>query len=377
MKKVILLVFGMLVLASCGNKTSKKDTNATIDGTAMGMDKTSVKLITYKGTKPETIDSVMMKEGHFKLAEKVEKPELVFLRVKGIPSDLPLILEPNSNIKVDLDKTHIRKSSVISQGLNKKFYDYLDQIKMFRDKQEKLAKLYQSSANKGTEAERTNLLNQYYATDDDRHAFDYKFIEQNKDNIVGGLVYEATAYDRAEPDFNKLAKLYDSFSKEVKEMPNVKNAYKNVKAKAAVSVGSKAPDFSAPTPDGKMLSLKDAMGKVTVIDFWASWCRPCRAENPYVKEIYKKYHPKGLNIIGVSLDKPGNKDAWLKAIKDDGMTWYQVSNLKYWQDPIARKLYQVESIPQTFILDKNGVIRAKNLRRDRLEAKIKELLDEK
>lgn len=377
MKKVILLVFGMLVLASCGNKTSKKDTNATIDGTAMGMDKTSVKLITYKGTKPETIDSVMMKEGHFKLAEKVEKPELVFLRVKGIPSDLPLILEPNSNIKVDLDKTHIRKSSVISQGLNKKFYDYLDQIKMFRDKQEKLAKLYQSSANKGTEAERTNLLNQYYATDDDRHAFDYKFIEQNKDNIVGGLVYEATAYDRAEPDFNKLAKLYDSFSKEVKEMPNVKNAYKNVKAKAAVSVGSKAPDFSAPTPDGKMLSLKDAMGKVTVIDFWASWCRPCRAENPYVKEIYKKYHPKGLNIIGVSLDKPGNKDAWLKAIKDDGLTWYQVSNLKYWQDPIARKLYQVESIPQTFILDKNGVIRAKNLRRDRLEAKIKELLDEK
>ena len=377
MKKVILLVFGMLVLASCGNKTSKKDTNATIDGTAMGMDKTSVKLITYKGTKPETIDSVMMKEGHFKLAEKVEKPELVFLRVKGIPSDLPLILEPNSNIKVDLDKTHIRKSSVISQGLNKKFYDYLDQIKMFRDKQEKLAKLYQSSANKGTEAERTNLLNQYYATDDDRHAFDYKFIEQNKDNIVGGLVYEATAYDRAEPDFNKLAKLYDSFSKEVKEMPNVKNAYKNVKAKAAVSVGSKAPDFSAPTPDGKMLSLKDAMGKVTVIDFWASWCRPCRAENPYVKEIYKKSHPKGLNIIGVSLDKPGNKDAWLKAIKDDGMTWYQVSNLKYWQDPIARKLYQVESIPQTFILDKNGVIRAKNLRRDRLEAKIKELLDEK
>ncbi len=377
MKKVILLVFGVLVLASCGNKTSKKDSNATIDGTAMGMDKASVKLITYKGTKPETIDSVMMKEGHFKLAEKVEKPELVFLRVKGIPSDLPLILEPNSNIKVDLDKTHIRKSSVISQGLNKKFYDYLDQIKMFRDKQEKLAKLYQSSANKGTEAERTNLLNQYYATDDDRHAFDYKFIEKNKDNIVGGLVYEATAYDRAEPDFNKLAKLYDSFSKEVKEMPNVKNAYKNVKAKAAVSVGSKAPDFSAPTPDGKMLSLKDAMGKVTVIDFWASWCRPCRAENPYVKEIYKKYHSKGLNIIGVSLDKPGNKDAWLKAIKDDGLTWYQVSNLKYWQDPIARKLYQVESIPQTFILDKNGVIRAKNLRRDRLEAKIKELLEEK
>jgi peroxiredoxin len=377
MKKLLLILTGVVILASCGEKKQNKDYNVTIEGTAVGIDNADVKLLTYKGTKPVTLDSVQMKQGHFTIGAKVDKPQLAFLRVSGIPSDLPLILEKDSNIKVDLNTEHIRKSSVLSQGLNKKFFDYLDEVKMFRDKQEKLAKLYQVAQKKGTPAEQTDILNRYYSIDDDKHQYEYKFIAENKDNIVGGLVFEAMSYDRAEPDYNKLSKLYEQFSEEVKQLPNVKNAFKTVKAKAATSIGSVAPDFSAPTPEGKMLSLKEAMGKVTVIDFWASWCRPCRAENPYVVEIYKKYHDKGLNIIGVSLDKPGNKDAWLKAIKDDHLNWYHVSNLKFWQDPIARELYHVESIPQTFILDKNGVIRAKNLRRDRLEAKIKELLEEK
>ncbi len=376
MKKLTLLILGLIFLASCNNATEKKDANVIIEGSGMGMGDKMVKLLTYKGMKEETLDSTKMKEGHFKLMEKVDKPLLAFLRVEGVPSDLPLILEAGSNIKIDINPSHIRSSSVISQGLNKKFYDYLDKIREFRDKQERLAKLYQAAQNKGTEVQRNDIVNKYYAIDDERHDFEYKFIEENKDNLVGALVFESVAFDKAEPDYNKLLKIYDKFPKDIKELPNVKNAYEHIKGLAVVSIGSKAPDFTAPTPDGKMLSLKDVLGKVTVIDFWASWCRPCRAENPYVVKIYKKYHDKGLNIIGVSLDKPGDKAAWVKAIKDDGLIWNHVSNLKYWNDPIARQLYHVNSIPQTFILDKNGIIRAKNLRRDRLEAKIKELLEE-
>src|SRR3990167_3264257 len=133
----------------------------------------------------------------------------------------------------------------------------------------------------------------------------------------------------------------------------------------------KAPNFSAKTIEGKTVSLKESLGKVTIIDFWASWCGPCRAENPNVVELYNELHSKGLNIIGVSLDEDATK--WKNAIAKDKLTWTQVSNLKGWKDPIALT-YKVEEIPSTFILDAKGNIVARNLRGDDLKAKVKELL---
>ncbi|MBF7093023.1 TlpA family protein disulfide reductase [Flavobacterium sp. ALJ2] len=120
-----------------------------------------------------------------------------------------------------------------------------------------------------------------------------------------------------------------------------------------------------------MVSLKESLGKVTIVDFWASWCGPCRKENPNVVAIYKELHSKGLNIIGVSLDKDAK--AWKEAIAKDNLTWTQVSNLKFWDEPIAAQ-YGVQSIPATFILDASGKIVAQDLRGDELKAKIIELL---
>ena len=112
-------------------------------------------------------------------------------------------------------------------------------------------------------------------------------------------------------------------------------------------------------------------GKVTIIDFWASWCRPCRIENPNLVRLYKRMHDKGLEIISVSLDK--SKASWIQGIEDDGLIWNDVSNLKYWKEPVAL-LYGVSAIPKAFILDENGVIVAKDLRGAQLDAKIEELL---
>jgi peroxiredoxin len=132
-----------------------------------------------------------------------------------------------------------------------------------------------------------------------------------------------------------------------------------------------APDFKAPTPQGKVVSLKESLGKVTLIDFWASWCRPCREENPNVVALYAELHKKGLNIISVSLDKDAS--AWKNAVAQDKLTWTQVSNLKEMQDPIALQ-YGVTQIPTTFLLDSKGKIVAIDLYGDDLKEKTKELL---
>ncbi|HLP63620.1 TlpA disulfide reductase family protein [Flavobacterium sp.] len=135
-----------------------------------------------------------------------------------------------------------------------------------------------------------------------------------------------------------------------------------------------APDFSAKTPTGKVVSLKESLGKVTIIDFWASWCGPCRAENPNVVALYNKYHSKGLNIIGVSLDD--NAEQWKKAIASDQLTWTHVSNLKRWREPIAI-LYEVEQIPCTFLLDSSGKVIGKDVMGAELEERIQSLLEAK
>ncbi len=139
-----------------------------------------------------------------------------------------------------------------------------------------------------------------------------------------------------------------------------------------LNIGDKAPDFEGPTPEGKMLSLEEVKGKYTLVEFWAAWCRPCRVENPKLVKVYEKYHDQGFNIIGVSLDR--NKNSWQKAIEKDGLTWSHVSNLKFWQDPIARK-YNVRFVPMNYLIDEEGVIVARNLRSASLERKLKELLE--
>ncbi|WP_264522424.1 TlpA family protein disulfide reductase [Flavobacterium sp. N1994] len=136
-------------------------------------------------------------------------------------------------------------------------------------------------------------------------------------------------------------------------------------------MGQLAPDFKAPTPEGKSTSLKENLGKVTLIDFWASWCQPCREENPKVAALYTEFHSKGLNIISVSLDEDAKK--WKDAIANDKLVWIQVSNLKEMKDPIALQ-YGVTLIPSTILINASGKIVAIDLYGDSLKAKIKELL---
>ena len=144
-----------------------------------------------------------------------------------------------------------------------------------------------------------------------------------------------------------------------------------LQAEKQFAVGAVPPEIDLPTPDGGSLKLTDLRGKVVLLDFWASWCRPCRQENPNVVKAYNKYKEKGFDILSVSLDR--DRASWLRAIEQDKMTWNHVSDLKFWQSKAA-KTYRVSSIPATFLLDRDGKILAKNLRGPMLERKLAEVL---
>jgi len=199
--------------------------------------------------------------------------------------------------------------------------------------------------------------------------FEINFIKEHPNALISAFILQSALASKSLTQ-DEVSNMYDALAPEIKATKPGKSITEILEKDKATKIGVKAPNFSAPTPTGEKLALHDVLGKVTVIDFWAAWCKPCRAENPNVVKMYNKYHEKGLNILGVSFDKDAN--AWKKAIEDDGLTWNHVSNVQYF-DEIA-KLYNIRAIPATYILDENGIIVAKNLRGAALEEKVASML---
>jgi peroxiredoxin len=207
------------------------------------------------------------------------------------------------------------------------------------------------------------------AIDDLSAATDKKFIQENPNSIISLNALETLAYSA---DYVDLKPLYDALTPAVKSTDAGKALGERMPKLKAVALGAVAPEFAEADTSGKVINLSSFRGQYVLIDFWASWCGPCRRENPNVVKAYNHYKGQKFTILGVSLDKPNAKDKWLAAIHKDGLTWTHVSDLKFW-DSKAAGLYAVRGIPQNFLLDPNGKIIAKNLRGDDLEDKLAEI----
>ncbi|WP_448701459.1 redoxin domain-containing protein [Mucilaginibacter sp. AW1-3] len=198
-----------------------------------------------------------------------------------------------------------------------------------------------------------------------------KFIADNPKSFISLAALGTINNSSADPF--EMEKIFNTLAPEVRTTEGGVSFKQMLDIAKTTAIGSIAPDFTQADTSGKPVTLSSLRGKYVLIDFWASWCGPCRQENPNVVRVYNQYKAKNFTVLGVSLDREDGKAAWLKAIKDDGLTWTQVSDLKYWANQ-AGVLYKVNSIPQNYLLDPTGKIIAKNLRGADLEAKLAEVL---
>jgi peroxiredoxin len=179
-------------------------------------------------------------------------------------------------------------------------------------------------------------------------------------------------YAGATIDPGKIMPLFESLSEEARNSAEGKAFRERIASVEKTAVGKEAMDFTQNDTAGVPVKLSSFRGKYVLLDFWASWCVPCRQENPNVVKAYDRYHPKGFEVLSVSLDKEGDKDKWLKAIHEDKLTWTHVSDLQFWNNAVA-KAYGIMAVPQNFLIDPQGKIVAKDLRGEALEKKLHEL----
>lgn len=200
------------------------------------------------------------------------------------------------------------------------------------------------------------------------------FIDKHPDYFVS-LIALNDVIGPLPSDIPALKRMFSKLDKKIQQTPTGVKTKITLDKFEAVSIGKIAPLFVAPDTSGKNISLTNYKGKYVLLDFWASWCGPCRQENPIVVKAWQQYKDRSFDVLSVSLDESGKRDAWIKAIHQDQLTWQHVSNLKYWDDDVA-KLYMVRSIPQNFLIDPKGKIIAVNLRGAELQRKLAELFPE-
>lgn len=375
MKKLFVIALAAFAVACQDN--NKESNEPTFKGSISNVeDSTAIYLSQLGNTgQPQAIDTVMVKDGKFEIdLPKVDFETLNIITLEGGRGNVVFINE-NEPITATVYKDSLRSSKVEGGKSNQLFNDYVSEIMSLRKEMQQMVEQYQ--ANNPNLRQNPALMQEIQQKQKELQESNtgkfQKMISENPESLVSALILSDMMNGKSLSTY-EFKELFENLDEEVKNSEIGKQLNETIQKATATAVGSKAPEFSAPTPEGEQLALKDALGKITIVDFWASWCKPCRIENPNVVKLYNEYHDKGLNIIGVSLDKNGQKDKWLKAIEDDGLTWQHVSNLQYWQGPVAQ-LYNVRSIPATFILDENGVIIAKDLRGEALRAKVSEMLD--
>ena len=379
MKKTVFCLAIMTAVFACNNET--QEGTFEIDGKISNTTATTVYLEeNVPNGQPTIVDSATIKAGEFHLKTSSREESLYQLRLNDKTTPFALLISdvPQLKIKADLNngtQPYIVEGSSASQALidfDKAIYKKAMELFVAGSKRDSLKNAKATDSVVAIEHGRVNAMA------DSLKSFAKNFLEDLKSPVL--TLYALSSFQNTSANvgvqgFSK-TEITEIISRAATKFPShaaLQNVNKNLSAindKADVSV-TKAIDFSQPGIDGKPVSLSSFKGKYVLLDFWASWCKPCRVENPNVVKAYQEFKDKNFTVFGVSLDK--DKNAWLQAIQQDGLTWTHASDLKDWSNEAAA-LYGVQSIPANFLIDPQGNIIARDLRGEELTKQLRVLL---
>ncbi|WP_242581756.1 TlpA disulfide reductase family protein [Hymenobacter telluris] len=362
-------LLGLLLVAPW---LAQAQTPFTVKGT-IGKLNAPAKIYLFRGMEPA--DSATLKNGtfEFKGTTDIPKPASLVVKRNGKPDnnmfrqndEARIYLEPSTIVVTTSDS--LKNATVKGGSINADHQRFVASSKPLLPKQKAMEVEYQKATAQQRETpefkERMEAMGQALFKEYAQN--DMAFIKANPNSWVSLYALHSLKMIQ-QPQYEAVAPLYEALSPELKNSAPGRQYGDMVRGLKVTALGAQAPGFTQKTPDGKAVSLADYRGKYVLIDFWASWCKPCRAENPAVTKIYNEFKGRNFDILGVSLDDEKGRTKWLKAIQDDQLPWTQVSDLRGWENQVAR-LYGVQGIPQNFLIDPTGKIVAFNLKGDDLK----------
>lgn len=368
MRKLFYLLVIAFIAASC-SKAPKYVVSGTVDGAESGV----VLLQKRIPGGYSVLDSAVLENGVFKMEGFIDYPQMVMLSIKGARGGMNFFLE-NSEISINGHADSLYLASVTGSASQSEYETYRASFEGSNSNMQTAFEKYRVAKTAGDEELASAIEKELEGFENQQLDMKKQFITNNPASFITPTVLNEISYYLEAPDMESLLGGLDTTLNKVEAVTKLKERLVSLKT---VAIGQKAPDFTLNDVTGTPVTLYSKVGgntKLLLVDFWASWCGPCRQENPNVVKVWNEFNKKGFDVFGVSLDS--KEDAWKKGIEDDKLTWTHVSDLKYW-DCAPAKMYAVSAIPANFLLDENGIIVGHNLRGEDLAAKVAEILGTK
>ncbi len=369
MKRLLtgIMAISALVYFSACNNGGKTGNNFTLSGTVTGMDEGKLYLVHQDSSQQNIFDTLQVKGGKFTFTSNINEPTPYYMISDPQAPGTPLVFfAEKGKVDIEANVADLQHAKVTGAKNQEMYNEYRSSVAPLAAKADSIMKL---SMNVTDQSQTVQLQEAYMRLDEEESRLIRDFVKQHPEAHVSAFLIASKFL--AQPQAEEIEPLYNSLTPEVKNSTWGKQIAAIFNKVKATSIGAVAPDFTLEDVTGKPVSLSSLRGQYVLVDFWASWCGPCRAENPNVVKAYNQFKGKNFTVLGVSLDK--EKDKWLAAIEKDKLTWPHVSDLKGWESSAAA-MYGVQSIPANFLLDKEGKIVARNLRGEDLEKKLAELM---